>query len=237
MNYFIFNGKSSLEFGIRIENYPDVSFPERVYESYQVPGRSGDLVFDTGAYKNVTQAYDCWYRLQGMTSYGMLRYIARWLLAPTGYQVLEDTYFPNIFRRAVYAGPADISSFFAKYGRLRLEFDCMPQKWLKSGQSAIEVQAGAQLENEGEPALPLIQLTGSGSGELSVGSSIIQISSIPEDGMYIDSETQNAYSGTTNCNGLITVSNEFPVLENGINNITYSGGITAVQVTPRWWTL
>lgn len=237
MNFFVFNGQSSLDFGIRIESYPDVSFPERIYESYQVPGRSGDLVFDTGAYRNVTQTYDCWYKPKKVTSYSMLQQISKWLLSPTGYQVLEDSYFPDCIRKAMYAGPADISSFFAKYGRVTLDFNCMPQKWLKSGQIPVDVQDGAQLFNDGEPAFPLIEISGTGSGTFGIGDSIIQISEIPENGMTIDSDTQNAYSGIQNCNGLITVSGGFPVLKSGINNISYSGGITAAKITPRWWIL
>lgn len=199
------------------------------------------MIFDTGAYRNVTQVYDCWYKplkqADFATSYSLIQHISRWLLGPQGYRKLEDSYLPWLFRKAIYAGPADISSFFTKYGRITLEFNCMPQKWLKSGQVPVDVQDGAQLFNDGESAFPLIEIAGTGSGTFGIGDSIIQISEIPENGMTIDSDTQNAYSGIQNCNGLITVSGGFPVLKSGINNISYSGGITAAKITPRWWIL
>lgn len=240
VNYFMYGGKRSIDFGIRIESYPETPFPERGYETYQVPGRSGLLVLDTGEYRNVTQTYECWYRAKTswkFTSYEFSRYIADWLLFPGGYRILEDTYHPDFFRKAVYAGPANIESFFAKYGRMTMEFNCMPQKWLKSGQYQVSVQSGDVLYNNYMPALPLIQVTGSGAGVLGVGDSTVTISSIPEGGLTIDSESQNAYSGTQNCNDLITLGGNFPTLQNGATGISYSGGITAIQIMPRWWTL
>ena len=53
----------------------------------------------------------------------------------------------------------------------------------------------------------------------------------------IDCDSQNAYSGTINKNSTIKVSGGFPVMEVGETTITYSGGITAAQITPRWWTV
>lgn len=53
----------------------------------------------------------------------------------------------------------------------------------------------------------------------------------------LDSEVQNAYDGTTNKNNSISISGGFPVLEHGESLISYGGGITAVNITPRWWML
>ena len=116
-------------------------------------------------------------------------------------------------------------------------FNCMPQRWLKSGEVPISITAqGQALPNQWQPALPLIQLTGTGSGELSVGSSTISITGM-DGSLTIDSETQNAYEGTKNKNGIITVSGGFPVLATGDTPIIWSGGITAIKITPRWWRL
>lgn len=38
------------------------------------------------------------------------------------------------------------------------------------------------------------------------------------------------------CNETI-LSDDFPELPEGKTQITWTGGITAVEVTPRWWTL
>lgn len=238
MNFFIFDGKNSLDFGIRIENYPAVSYPQRVIETYQIPGRSGDLVFDTGAYGNASQTYSCWYKApKEFSSYDLLDQIGKWLLSHTGYKRLEDSCFPDVYRMAVYSGPAEISSFFAKYGRAELEFTCMPQKWLKSGEIQIEVANGQQFINPGEPALPLIAITGSGAGSIGIGESSIDFSDIPEEGLVIDCENQNIYSGTQNKNALATVSGGFPKFPKGKSGVAFSGGVQTMAITPRWWIL
>ena len=52
----------------------------------------------------------------------------------------------------------------------------------------------------------------------------------------LDSDTENAYKGTTNLNSKVTIP-DFPELVPGDNEITWTGGITSAQITPRWWTL
>ena len=46
----------------------------------------------------------------------------------------------------------------------------------------------------------------------------------------------NAYNAAGFCNETI-LSEDFPELLEGKTTITWTGGITAVEVTPRWWTL
>lgn len=236
MGFFIFNGKSSMDYGVQIEKYPVRPYPERIYDSYTVPGRSGDLVYDTKAYKNVVQSYECYFKNPGASSYEMERYLTAWLLQPKGYQVLEDSYDPEVFRKAIYAGPVEVSSFFGKYGRCTLKFNCQPQRWLKNGQYPMAVENGMQLWNEGEPAQPLIQVAGTGAGVLSIGSSIIELQEIP-DSLTIDVESQNIYAGLKNRNEIATITGGFPELPHGQTGISFSGGITAVCITPRWWVL
>ena len=113
--FFIFNGGNSLDYGLRVTNSPTTSFPTRIVESYQIPGRSGNLTFDTGAYGNVTQTYECWYRNKDASSYELEAFLADWLLKPKGYQILEDSYFPDIFRKALYVGLAEKRGIFPDY--------------------------------------------------------------------------------------------------------------------------
>jgi phage-related protein len=52
----------------------------------------------------------------------------------------------------------------------------------------------------------------------------------------LDCDLQNAYNGNGNRNMYIDAP-EFPVLKNGENKISFSGGITKIQIIPRWWEL
>lgn len=236
MSYFIFNGKSSSEFKIGIEQCRSYPSAARSVERQTIPGRAGELLRDTGTYANVIQPYEIYFngKVDGMTAAASK--IVQWLMSSRGYCRLEDSYEPDCYRMASYAGPFDAANWMNLYGRATIEFDCMPQRWLKSGETPVSITSGQTLQNDWQPALPLIQLTGTGDGELTVGGSTITIAGV-EGGLTIDSDTQDAYDGTTNKNSIITVSGGFPVLAFGETIVAFSGGITAVQITPRWWRL
>lgn len=53
----------------------------------------------------------------------------------------------------------------------------------------------------------------------------------------INSEIQDAYEGTINKNSYISLNNGFPKLGIGENEISFSGGITHIEMIPKWWTL
>ena len=236
-SHFLYGGASSLDYALTIEEYPQYNTAERVIERYQVPGRSGDLIFDTGAYRNVSQSYSVYLKADPLNTHQAARLAAEWLQAPGGYRRLEDSYDPEIYRMALFTGPADVSNWFAKYGRATLEFDCMPQRFLKSGEYPVTIENGGHLFNPGKEALPLIFISGSGSGSITIGNYGIQIAAIPAAGIYLDCDIQNAYSGENNENDQVTLSNGFPVLPPGDTKIGWSGGITGMEITPRWWKL
>lgn len=233
---FYFAGKCSLDFGVYIEKCPAFGAGSRVVEKISVPGRNGDLLMDTGVYANVKQPYEIWFRQHGKNTAQAAREIALWLLAGKGYIRLEDSYDPDIYRLAAFAGPFDVENWMLTHGRATLAFDCKPQRYFKVGETPIQVETGQVLHNPWMPALPLIRVTGSGDGQLVVGGSTITITGLTG-GITIDSDTQNAYDGTRNLNNNISVVGGFPVLGTGETAVSFSGGITAVQITPRWWTI
>lgn len=229
MNTFTYNGTSSSTYGIFIEHRPVMSFPKRVIESIAVPGRSGNLLFDTGAYENVTVTYQVAYK-------GSVRPtgvdIATWLYQ-NDYLTLTDTYEPSYFRKAVYVSPLNVTDIINVAGRATITFDCKPQRYLLSGLTVLSPTNGSSISNAYQPALPIVTFTGNGT--LTVGSTVVTIAGNTGT-MTLDCERQTAEVGGNNANNLITLSNGFPVLKNGSNTISWTG-ISTVRVTPNWWTL
>lgn len=234
-SYLVFGGKSSLEFGIRVEKCPAFVTGQRAVTKQPVPGRSGDLLIDTGAYDNYIQPYEIWFRGDKPTTQAA-KAIAMWLLAGTGYIRMEDSYDPDIYRMAMFAGPINVENWMLTHGRATLEFDCKPQRYLKQGQFPIVVQSGQTIGNQWMPALPLIQIAGTGSGQLVVGSSRVDITGMTG-AITLDCDVQNAYNGALNLNNNIKITGGWPVFSTGQTAISFSGGITAVEITPRWWSL
>ena len=228
-----FNGKSSDDFGLTISGEQTFGAPERDVESIEIPGRNGNLTISRGRFKNITVSYPVFIRRDFSQNAAAAR---AWLLGAGGYARLEDTYHPDVYRLAQFRGPLDFEMRFLNYsGEATLAFDCQPQRFLKSGEQVLSCTDGGSLYNPGFPALPLIKVSGSGSGTLYVGSYTVELLEL--DGyVMLDSDTQNAYKDTLNKNSTISAP-EFPVLQPGENTIAWDGGVTAVEVTPRWWTV
>lgn len=84
------------------------------------------------------------------------------------------------------------------------------------------------------PSKPLIRVYGEGT--LTIGSDVITIASTGNPYTDIDSEIMDCFYGTTNVNNKVTFqSNDFPELRPGLTGIAYSGNITKVEITPRWY--
>lgn len=229
--------KCSEDVGVVVEYTPRPTRPAKKFEIVTVPGRNGDLLFEQNAYENYVQTYDVYIRGQKDRLQYAAHGVAEWLFAPKGYQRLEDDYDLNTFRLAYYAGPLDIEGVLNTFGRATLEFNCKPQRYLKSGEQALGTftDNGSINNPTGFPARPIITLTGSGAGALMIGSYLVTVNAL-DGSLTLDSETQNAYSGTINKNNDVSAA-AFPVLEAGESAVTFSGGITSVSIIPRWWRL
>ena len=229
---FSYNGTSCAFFGIWVEHRPVQAFPHRIIESISIPGRNGNLLFDTGAYENVTVTYQVAYNA-AMRRNG--RDIAEWLYQ-TDYCELWDEYEPQFYRKAVYVSPLNITDVLGIAGRANLTFSCKPQKFLVSGKTALTPSSGDSIQNYDHDALPVITISGSGNGTLTVGDTTVTITGQTAD-IILDSERQTAESGGSNANSLISLSSGFPVLKNGSTAVSWTGGVTGVSIVPNWWTL
>jgi len=78
---------------------------------------------------------------------------------------------------------------------------------------------------------PVITVYGTGDITLMVGTVIVELEGITGS-ITLDSELQEAYSGTTSMNS--AMSGEFPILKPGMNAISWTGEVTKVEVKPNW---
>ena len=233
MHYLTFNGQRSDQLGILIDEHEGYKAPERDYEVVEVPGRNGDLTIDNGRYKNVKLTYKCGI---GVGFHDRMDEVRAWLMSNVGYKRLEDTYHPDHYRMARVASAPDPDVFAGRRGgRFDLVFDAKPQRFLKTGETEQSFTSSGTITNPTRyNALPLLRVYG--TGYIVINNARITISSA-NSYTDIDCDIQDAYKGSTNCNGNITLdSGAFPVLAPGSNGITLSG-VSRVIITPRWWTI
>lgn len=215
---------------VLIEEAPETNRPARKVDRYEVPGRNGDIVVPQNAWENVPREYAL--AIYAGDYNEMASALMSWLYAPVGYQRLQDSFDAYVYRLAYVSAETDIDNLKNTDGRCRIEFECDPRRFLLSGETAV---TGGNVTNPTAfVAKPIITVRGSGSGTVSCGGKTLTISGIV-DGMILDCERMNAYEGTTNLNNL--VSGGFPVIPGGAQEITFTGGVTSVEVVPNWWTI
>ena len=236
--YLSFAGKSSKDFLLYLSGPGVYDSPAADVESTSVLGRNGDILTENAKagrrrYQNVDIKYKAFF-LNGLPA--KTAAVKAWLLSPVGYQKLQDTYDPDFFRMAVCTDALEFDVTAQKAAEMKLTFNCKPQRWSVDGQRAIRLDGRSTLKNPfAFPAQPIFKVYGDSGGKLYVGEEKIIIHSI-KDYVLLNCETHNAYNAVGFCNETI-LSEDFPELPEGKTTITWTGGITAVEVTPRWWTL
>ncbi len=191
INFFTFNSTSSDSYDIRIEKSPDYPVAQRVVEQIHVDGRNGDLIRDTGAYKNVDMKYSIYFNGKSSSFQEVARQVAFWLNGSTGYNRLEDSYDPDVYRWATMSSYTEYRNWQNTFGRADVTFSCKPQRFFKNGDS--EFTPDGFIPNDWMPCKPILIVEG--VGDITIGNSNINVWGNAGRVMYIDCETENAYSG------------------------------------------
>ena len=233
-DYFVFDGKSSLDFKMRISGNGTHNIPERIIETVEVPGRNGDLTIGDSRFSTVNQFYDAYIVDDFMTNYQAM---ANYLMSKHGNFRLDDSYHLDEFRMARFTGPIEPNTIMDEAGKFTITFKCQPQRYLKSGEREITISAGTskKLRNPSlMEARPVLRVTGSGA--FTIGDESITITGNTGT-ITIDSELQDCYEGSTNKNQSVTFSDgKYPALAAGETTITAPSGMT-IRIVPRWWRL
>lgn len=205
--------------------------PARLMESYSVAGRNGDVLIDQGSYSNITRPFNCFIRKDFIKNYNNL---INKLSETIGYGRLETSEEPDVFYYASLESEIEPKTWqFNEKGTFTLNFNFKPQKWLKSGEIAIPINSAISIVNPtSQIAKPLIEV--SGVGTITINGIELTLATNTSTTI-IDCETENAYEGTINRNGDLTVNNGFPTLDLGENEISVSG--CTINLIPRWWRL
>lgn len=137
------NGVSSDTIGVIVERIPNRYVPTRRFSPQQVAGRNGNILLVDKSFPNVEQEYEVYLsaEAQGLPSVAMA--CAEWLMGPTGYCRLQDSYDTTVYREAFLMGGYDLENILNKFGRCTITFSCKPQKYLLAGDTPISIPAGA----------------------------------------------------------------------------------------------
>ena len=239
MSNFTFNGHNSNEFDIRIQNKTIYSVPKFDASAISIPGRDGDLLNPSGRFGNVGVSYTCYVPAKSIQDLSdKLTKIKNWLYDKVNqYHDLTDSYDDKFKRRAVFNNKLDISDEARKIGVFTLTFSCLPFRYQLTGLEVINITDTITVRNPFNFASkPYIKVYGSGEGTIVIqneeGNKIWHFSDIDEY-VEIDSELMNFFKGTELKNSSVS-GDGFPELSKEDNVLSFNGGITGIEIIPRW---
>lgn len=146
---FTFGDVSSKDYGVYITQEAAYNAPDRDVEVVEIAGRNGAYILDKGRFRNITVSYKCGIALDDEQSFeSAIRTFRNALSSKAGkYVRLEDEYNPNEYRQAAFLGGIEVDMADRRAGEFTVSFDAMPQRFLKSGETAVTVASGDTITN------------------------------------------------------------------------------------------
>lgn len=253
MGVIIFDGRSSQDYGIVVEHFPDYTAPSREYDKIHIPGRSGDILVPKDSFQNVKRSYSIAIGNEFSKFQSVSEAISEWLYPTVGYARLEDSYEDKYFRMASFLETPTLTNILNIAGRATISFDCKPYRYLKTGEK-IEIINSSNLTLYNPTlyeTLPVITVRATGAtitGSFSVNGTSVTINvQLPNaaSSLIIDCEMSDAYvyNASTgiysNANAGISVANKFPYLKPGVNTFNIASTIpgntiSSLEVKPKW---
>lgn len=198
--------------------------PVREYTFYDIPGRNGSGLGPTSRLKNIEIAYDFI-----IDSEANLRSLRSFLMSREGYVRIEDSAHTTEYRMGVFEGPLDVASTKDRdQHKGTIVFNCRPQRWLKSGETATNITSAVPTSNPAQahtssqcvtftnpssfPSTPFLRIYGYGMLFIDqdagnpLGIVVTDYSADYPTLSYIDidCETMNAYNGDRNMNKYVS---------------------------------
>lgn len=162
----VFDNQHSLNYGVKITGEAVYNTPERDVEMVEIPGRNGAFALDHGRFRNIIVSYPAGIADTTQTNFAQkIRDFRNMLASRVGYKRLEDDYNPDEYRMGVYKAGLEVSPVnYGQAGEFAIEFECKPQRYLKSGETEVSVANNGTITN---PTLfesqPLLKVIGSGN--------------------------------------------------------------------------
>ena len=175
---FTFDGVDSLDYNIGITGSAVYNAPTRDVEMISISGRDGEYALDHGRFNNIKITYPAGMYDTAQTDFATrISELRNQLASRVGYKRLEDEYNPDEYRMAIYKSGLEVSPVqYSRAGQFDIIFDCKPQRFLKSGESAVSKANNSTITN---PTLfdahPLISFNASGNGTITINGQDISL--------------------------------------------------------------
>lgn len=197
---FTFDGENSRNYGVYITGQGVFNAPERNVEMIEIPNRNGAYALDKGNFNNIEVTYPAGIFADTEADFAQaVSDLRNFLCSRVGYVRLEDDYNTGEYRMAIYKSGLEVSHDMLIVGEFDIVFECKPQRFLKSGETATAITSGGTITN---PTLfdarPQLQVKGYGTIKLGGAEIVVSSTSLGNIiiGKSVAFSIQNALSAT-----------------------------------------
>lgn len=230
LSLYFNNRNSKDDLNLIIEEKPSIPSPEKNVIKTEVEGRNGSLVEDLGTYKEIEININfSLFDINNLNN--SLRQIKQWLIGTINDKKLTFSDDLDYFYKVTNVKIGDIAKTLEILGRFTVTFTCEPFLYSKDGLNIITLLTAGNINNHGVTSLPIITIYGNGSITLGWNDKEIVLTNIINY-VTIDSQMMNCYKDSTLMNS--NMSGDFPKLQEGINNINWTGNVTRIDIIPNW---
>lgn len=170
-----FDGVSSRTYGVYITGAAVYNAPERDVEMIAIPGRNGSFALDKGRFENIEVSYPAGIFADAESDFAeAVSDFRNFLCSRNGYVRLQDEYNPNEYRMAVYKSGLEVDPALLRAGEFEIVFECKPQRYLTSGETAIKINSGVPFPNlTNFDSWPTLEVEG--GGNITIGDKTITL--------------------------------------------------------------
>lgn len=234
VNTITFGGVNSSTYDIYVSGEGVWSAPKRDTEAINIPGRNGAFIQDKGKFENITVTYPAFIVKDNNTNFktkidGFRNAIA----SQVGYQRLVDTFHSDEYRMAAFIDGLEVEPILYNdhAATFDLVFECMPQRFLTSGETEQTITSGGTITNPTPfKSNPLIMVEG--YGNIDFNGYPISVDNVPLGYIVLNQSESNVESFTfdsslVNNGDPITLSNIDTVISESFNYDIYNAALSS----------
>lgn len=233
--YFIYNGISSAEFNLVVTKYDNLSSSENNFELISVAGRNGSYLSEKEV-ENINREVEFYIDCETVEEMNILsKKIKRWLQGDPGYKDLIFSDDLNTIHEAVCINKINIDEVIESFGECKLTFSCKPYTKTTFNSPITITENNSKIYSEYYSSEPIIKIAGNGDITISINNENLILKEI-ENEIIVDTQNMECYKKV---NGIVTYQNDkmysdFPILQEGTNEISWVGNVTRLEITPNW---
>lgn len=224
-----YNGRSCDEVGLKVAKRPNIPTPQKRITEIVIPGRSGALHIDEGAYEEIEIQIEFNFSENSGNWGAALRSVRKWMHGSGDGRLIfsdDEQYF---YKVSAVQTDGDTERNVKRLGYLTVIFVCDPFMYSLAGEEAIDLPC--TLTNDGECSMPVYKITGEGLCTLSVNGKSVSVNVGQE--ITIDTDLRLVFRGQAMENTAVTGDLSSLWLVTGENEIRITDGFAA-SVVPRW---